>query len=224
MPMPQLMPGAESPAVWRGIWTHVDDGAVLVSDDLRFAAREAPVLHLDADAMRDRLQFDVGRVRNAQFREKLFGGTHLRVLTPSDCLRCRSGPDARMLLGSCRDLLRPRSCWLRAAIVISFVLSAWSLIAAMICFFFATSKERILLKSAAFFWRTCRRASSNRARLGAAHRGVQSLSNSPRRRSSGLGRCWRDSRRAPCPSAKPISSQISSSSCRLRSKLRSSLI
>src|SRR5258705_8063431 len=72
----KLMSGAESLAVRTRIRTDVDDGAIPVSNDLRFTVRKAPVFHLDADAMRDRLQLDVGRVRDPQFREKLFGRTH----------------------------------------------------------------------------------------------------------------------------------------------------
>jgi hypothetical protein len=69
-------PSAKSLAVRGRIQIDIDDGAFPVSDDLRFAICKSPVFHLDADTMRDCFQLDVGRIRDAQFSEKLFGWTH----------------------------------------------------------------------------------------------------------------------------------------------------
>ena len=76
VPMPELVPSAEAPAMRRRVRTDVDDGAVPIPDDLRFAVRKSPVLHLDAHTMRDRLQLDIRRIRDAKLRKKLFGGAH----------------------------------------------------------------------------------------------------------------------------------------------------
>jgi hypothetical protein len=109
VPMTHFVAGAESSPVRRRVWIDVHHRAVSEANNLSFATAEASVLDFNANAIRDRLQFDVGRVRDTQLREKLFGGSHLCCLTPSDFLPCQSGRDARMLRESRRDPLRRRS-------------------------------------------------------------------------------------------------------------------
>jgi hypothetical protein len=76
IPVAEFVSGTESSAVGGGLRTNVDNGTVPVSDNLRLTVRKAPVFHLDANAMRDRLQLDIRRIRNSQLGEKLFGRTH----------------------------------------------------------------------------------------------------------------------------------------------------
>ena len=59
MPMPQLVSGAESLAMGRRIRTDIHDSVIFMAYDLRLAAGKASVFDIDADAMGDRLQFDI---------------------------------------------------------------------------------------------------------------------------------------------------------------------